>query len=97
MGVKAAEMLKRCQPSSGNVERRMVEQSHKNYIKMFRACKGIISRSEVKKAFKVYTINRERYFLKELETAKEQLAKIVYVCFPVKYISLYAFVTKWDG
>ena len=40
----------------------MVEQSHKGYIMAFRACKGIISRAEVKRvevkeAFKVYSIN----------------------------------------
>ena len=49
----------------------MVEQSHKNYIRTFTICKGIISRTDVKETFKIYTINRERYFLKELETAKE--------------------------
>ena len=57
-------------PTTTSVEKLLLTQSFNAYISAFKANKGIISRPMVKEAFKVYTINWERYFAKELETAK---------------------------
>ena len=61
---------KKFTPTTNSIENMLLAQSHAVYINAFKANNGIISRPMVKEAFKVYIINREHYFTKELETAK---------------------------
>ena len=62
--------IKKRTPTTESVEKLLLNQSFDAYISAFKANNGIVTRPMVEDAFKVYTINRERYFAKELETAK---------------------------